>query len=209
MGCLECPFNKKSKRKNEKKEINQKSLKFKTSKKENLEDKASLSIDSKAKILSNKLKENTNIDIMHSIKSQRFKAKNKTKTKFGFDETQIISDIKPSNSMKINNKNNKNTKGFLARTISSFFGHGKEENSERKNKSNRSQEEDKIIKYMKAPTREDLLNEDNSNDTKNLINKNNELMNIIEKMQKEKEELQQQNLNLKTKKNFEKEKEKK
>ena len=59
--------------------------------------------------------------------------------------------------MKINNKNNKNTKGFLARTISSFFGHGKEENSGRKNKSNSSQEEDKIIKYMKAPTREDLI----------------------------------------------------
>ena len=57
---------------------------------------------------------------MHSIKSQRFKAKNKTKTKFGFDETQIICDIKQYR-MKNNNKNNKNTKGFLAPTISSFF----------------------------------------------------------------------------------------
>jgi hypothetical protein len=184
MGSLECPCKKKSKNI---KEIKEKNKRFKKSKKENQEDKVNVSSDSKTKMVPKRIKDNNN----YALHSQRIS------TKLGLKDISIISDeIKPSNSMKIKNRNNKNTKYNFISMFTKLVLSKKEEDLGRINNNNRYKEDHKIIKFMKAPTTEDLLNEDQLNETRNLTKKYNELKNKIENMKKEKEELQQLNKNL-------------
>ena len=124
-------------------------------------------------------------------------------TKLGLKDISTISDeIKTSNSMKTKNKNNKDTRYNFISMFTKLVRPKKEGDLGGINNNIRYKEDHKIIKFMKIPTREDLLNEDQLNETRNLSKKYNELKNKIENMNKEKEELQQLN------KNLEKEKEK-
>ena len=160
MGCLKYSCKKIAKKVIE---INQNCKKYKKTTKENQEDKINASTDSKGRIVLKKIKDNNNIYTLYS---------NRIIT--GLDDIQTNSDIKSNNSMKIKNKNNKNYKNII-QNITNFFKHKNVEDQGRINNNYRYQEEEKIIKFMKAPTREEILNEDHTNEEKNLIKKNNDL----------------------------------